>query len=1178
MAESDVPPTAEPDVPLAKRARIDDSGTEEAHGRIEYDSSAPDEGSVGVEQSEEVLQATEATGPPRWYAVDLKKKAKIVNLALPNEAVQVLLAEIFKSGGKLSNRQLPTDLPAADPNKVFEARVVTLAEMQTHGPPGWWQVSSQYASPEDAARTVLIQQAKYGDVQGKHPWRLLVRVSEGSALQQILADETSQDWQISELVGVSASLFYTPMEEAQLAKQIAGAAQLAAAKARAAAADLYAQQQAMEFSEQVLDNGELERDAPDDPRARLSEPVEFLIPDTTMNVLPSTHGNLLMTTNEGGLQYLLAGARGSVGIKSGRYMFEAQIIESLNQVEITGSQARTPVPKNLLRIGFSIAHCTPILGDSEESICFDSEGNLLFNRRRNSVAHKFTVDNTVAVVLTLASEDTPNANTMSLFIDGERACEPQHLPEALKGKTLFPTVTFKNMTIHVNFGETPRCPLPFTCRMVQDMSSEDAVVTSYQPPKNGKYEVLFPVMLPDEGTFTWLDWYLKHHPQYTELSERVIVEWALRSGLWRPKTQSYKSSNDRPDMNFGIPHLDDGSVKQILTMVAAVQERDFVVMDVKGNLLAADRAEALKQFQMPHFRKIARVMVGEPTQDYKNYVQQQMLQEKQFKSDAEFEAMKLERTRQRQLEIRQKQIEKARRKAERVKQRLQEAAERKELEGDASEDATEKALEAANLEEEQDDNAEDEKQPMEEDDNEMPPKVELTEQEKCTWFPRIAAQADLSPMVLSQSFPQFKLPDAEEGFDAVEYGWLPREDSDLYLRRWNLERKVTTRVEEIQPSDWFKGRWSEWQKDLQAWHTRHLEFKDPSNPTSVAAVAPKVLQPKPAVLKSKPKAKGIEFKPTEEGQSTEEPSETIDGKPAEGQNGKEQQPPVGSGPTSAKADDDDPIKELEAELERRDFDVFGIESILDVGNGEPLFANFAFEDWALLSLRFELHLLVHAFRRDCFDAERGGMHPDHLAFYYNRYYKKGLNPKNYGVESVEELIHIIRDTVIIVRKVISSHLTDDLETNEVFVKLTEESRRDRQRRLDAGDTSAQLRFRSGPQDHGLLGGASGGKGTVGIRPPGLVTPAPNVPPGVVAVPSAQRTVRLITPNMVPPQQGARSYGAVMRKGQTWYAPRGCYGQVIRSPVMLAAQQRALMARQSAPYPTACPAAWRGYRG
>lgn len=56
--------------------------------------------------------------------------------------------------------------------------------------------------------------------------------------------------------------------------------------------------------------------------------------------------------------------------------------------------------------------------------------------------------------------------------------------------------------------------------------------------------------------------------------------------------------------------------------------------------------------------------------------------------------------------------------------------------------------------------------------------------------------------------------------------------------------------------------------------------------------------------------------------------------------------------------------------------------VKDIGTGEPLFCNFGFEakgvrsrsrmlqDWALLSLRFELHLLAHSFLHDCGDPER----------------------------------------------------------------------------------------------------------------------------------------------------------------------------------------------------------------
>ena len=48
--------------------------------------------------------------------------------------------------------------------------------------------------------------------------------------------------------------------------------------------------------------------------------------------------------------------------------------------------------------------------------------------------------------------ESPNAHTVSLFRNGVRACKPQSLPESMKGKVLFPTVNFRNMTLLTNYG------------------------------------------------------------------------------------------------------------------------------------------------------------------------------------------------------------------------------------------------------------------------------------------------------------------------------------------------------------------------------------------------------------------------------------------------------------------------------------------------------------------------------------------------------------------------------------------------------------------------------------------------------------------------------------------------------------------------------------------------------
>mmetsp|Transcript_31905 Transcript_31905/g.94860 ORF Transcript_31905/g.94860 Transcript_31905/m.94860 type:complete len:882 (-) Transcript_31905:62-2707(-) len=758
---------------------------------------------------------------------------------------------------------------------------------------------------------------------------------------------------------------------------------------------------------------EVEQDDGPDKRATIAEPVAFLVPDMTLNVMPATVGGILMPLNEGALQYFLAGARANVGVKSGRYMFEVKILETLSQTSATPSQARTPMPPNLLRIGFSTAGSVPLMGDTEESICFDSEGKFLFNKKATLVSQKLLPGCTIAVMINLTKGNS-TSNTISLFKDGERIAEPQALPESLHGKLLFPTVTFKNITIHANFGPEPHVPLPFKCRMLAGAAKEDVQITTYKTPKDGKHEVLFPVLLPDEGAFDWIDWFLSKNPEYTELSDRKIVDWAVRSGLWRPKTHSFKTSNDKPDMNFGIQHLDDGSVKQILNMAASVQKRHFVVAEIKGNLTKQDRLDSAKRFFLPHFNKVAQVMVGTPSDDFKQFVYDQKLKEKQEKSNAEFVVEQAKKKNARFLELRQKQVEKARK----AQEKAERAAERQ-----ARIEAGEEVEEAEPEEEEAD-----AEMAVEEDDSAEPPKVELTPEEMADWF-RKGQVADLSALVMSASFPGFSYPEADEGFDKIEYKWNDKKASTDHLKNWIHERKMTTRIEELQPSEWFREKWQTWQKDLQGWHTKHMEAKDPSKRAALAA------------------AKAKEAKPADENKDPQEADKEAD-----------------------------PLKLLEAELERQDLDIFGVQDVCDIGEGEPLFANFSFEDWALLSLRFELHMLVHAFKHDCGDAERTGFNTEHLAFYYNKYYKKGMNPKNYGVDTVENVLAMIKDTTVVCGKVIESQVTDDLETNEVFVKLTEEARRERQRRIDSGDESAQLKFSAATS--GLVGVGKGG-----VRPP-----------------------------------------------------------------------------------------------
>merc|ERR1740121_290766 len=184
------------------------------------------------------------------------------------------------------------------------------------------------------------------------------------------------------------------------------------------------------------------------------------------------------------------------------------------------------------------------------------------------------------------------------------------------------------------------------------------------------------------------------------------------------------------------------------------------------------------------------------------------------------------------------------------------------------------------------------------------------------------------------------------------------------------------------------------------------------------------------------------------------------------------------------------MEEDDAKADFDKLDIFGVEEVLDVGGGEPLFSTFGFEDWTMMSLRFELHLLAHAFERDVKDPDRIGIHVEHLAFYYNKYFKKALNHKFYGVDTIQELLELLRDTCVVSRKakVVEPQLPDDLESLGIFVMLTEEARRDRVRRVDLGDESARLKLSqpSVPGVPSLAQVAARPAAMSGVRP--VVTP------------------------------------------------------------------------------------------
>merc|ERR1712151_1429619 len=77
------------------------------------------------------------------------------------------------------------------------------------------------------------------------------------------------------------------------------------------------------------------------------------------------------------------------------------------------------------------------------------------------------------------------------------------------------------------------------------------------------------------------------------------MEWSEKSGVPRQIAQS------------------DASVARILQSLAPVQNRNFIVMDIKSSLIREERKVILSRFSSNMFRKIAEVHVGGPTAEFK---------------------------------------------------------------------------------------------------------------------------------------------------------------------------------------------------------------------------------------------------------------------------------------------------------------------------------------------------------------------------------------------------------------------------------------------------------------------------------------------------------------------------------------------------------------------------------
>ena len=281
-------------------------------------------------------------------------------------------------------------------------------------------------------------------------------------------------------------------------------------------------------------------------------------------------------------------------------------------------------------------------------------------------------------------------------------------------------------------------------------------------------------------------------------------DWAAKSGIWKARS-SFGGSSDKPEANTGVPAIDDWSVSRVIAAVAPTLTRKYVIPEMKANLVKSDRDEALLRFTAEDFHRKAVVIMGEPDQPYKAWIQKLMLEEKQAQAEAEKWRKAQEAERKRQAEERKRKAEAARKSYEAAKRR------RMGEEPEETEEPEEQPEEPEPVPEEPEPEA----------------KIELTEEEKALKCRSSPAIPDMSERDLARSYASFALPQKSEGFDEVAFAWDKESSCSDLLKSWIMEKKQTQRAEDLTPGADFKQAWAAWQKAVQEWRKAQAEFRDP---------------------------------------------------------------------------------------------------------------------------------------------------------------------------------------------------------------------------------------------------------------------------------------------------------------------------------------------------------------
>ncbi|XP_067901526.1 heterogeneous nuclear ribonucleoprotein U [Heterodontus francisci] len=237
-----------------------------------------------------------------------------------------------------------------------------------------------------------------------------------------------------------------------------------------------------------------------------------------------------------GFAYLWAGGRASYGVSKGKICFELKVTEKIPVKHLPPDQ----IDPHEVRIGWSLASYSMLLGDEELSVGYSGNGTKCSNCKSEEYGEKFGENDVIGCFLNFDTDEVEvsySKNGQDLGVAFKIG------KDNLAGRSLFPHVLCHNCAVELNFGqmETPYFPLPEGFSFMQQVPLEERVRGPKGPKTKAECEVLMMVGLPGTGKSVWVSKHAAEYPgKYNILGTNNIMDIMKVLSFKRQKTDRGK--------------------------------------------------------------------------------------------------------------------------------------------------------------------------------------------------------------------------------------------------------------------------------------------------------------------------------------------------------------------------------------------------------------------------------------------------------------------------------------------------------------------------------------------------------------------------------------------------------------------------------------------------------------